>query len=87
MAEQPSEAEVEEIKNALASGNKIAAIKIYRGATGKDLKAAKDFIDALVPRLIEQDPEKYVKLSAQGQGCGLAVFLFVVLAAVGVLFT
>ncbi len=39
--------------------------------------------DALVPRLIEDDPATYGKLSTQGQGCGLAVFLFVVLAAVG----
>jgi ribosomal protein L7/L12 len=47
----------------------MEALKIYRAATGKHLQEAKDFIDALVPKLIEQDPEKSGNLSTpQGSG-------------------
>ena len=76
MADQPTQEQVEEITSALASGRKIEAIKIYREATGKGLKEAKDFVDALIPKLREQDPEKYAKLSSsQGVGCA-SVLLF-----------
>ena len=59
------------------SGRKIEAIKIYREATGKGVKEAKEFIDALIPKLKEQDPEKYAKLGAQGAGCA-SMLLFCV---------
>ena len=75
MAEQPTQEQIEQIGNALASGRKIEAIKIYRDATGEGLKDAKEFIDALIPKLIEQDPEKYAKLSAQGAGCASVILL------------
>lgn len=84
MAEQPTQEEVEQIKQALVSGRKIEAIRTYREATGKDVKAAKDFIDELVARLIEQDPETYGKLSSKGRGCGTAVVLFAGFVAAGV---
>jgi ribosomal protein L7/L12 len=74
MAEQLSKEQVEAVANALASGRKIEAIKIYREATGLGLKEAKDFIDVLTPKLIEQDPEKYNALkSTQGVGCASIV--------------
>ena len=59
MNDQPTPEEIRGIGDALASGNKIAAIKLYREATGKDLKEAKDFVEALLVQLQEQDPEKY----------------------------
>ena len=59
MNDQPTPEEIREIGDALASGNKIAAIKLYREATGKDLKSSKDFVEALLVQLREQDPEKY----------------------------
>ena len=77
MADEPTQEQIEEIGSALASGRKIEAIKIYREATGKDLKAAKEFVDALIPKLKEQDPEKYAKLSAQGTGCASVILLCV----------
>ncbi len=40
MEESPTPEEKQEIANALASGYSIEAIKIYRSATGKDLKEA-----------------------------------------------
>lgn len=83
MPEEPTQEQIEEIGSALSSGHKIQAIKIYREATGKDLKAAKEFIDALIPKLREQDPEKYAKLSAQGTGCASAILLCLGLTAGG----
>jgi len=47
------------------------------------LKDAKDFIDALIPELIEQDPEKYGALARQGGGC--ASVLVLALGGTGVL--
>ncbi len=83
MADQPTQEQIEEITSALAAGRKIEAIKIYREATGKGLKEAKDFIDALIPRLQEEDPQAYAKLSA-GQSSGCApVVLFCAGLAVG----
>ena len=84
MADQPTQEQIEEMGSALASGRKIEAIKIYRGATGKDLKAAKEFIDALIPTLKEQDPEKYARLSAQGAGCASVILLCVGLTAASI---
>lgn len=80
MSEELSKDTVDIIAGALESGRKIEAIKIYREATGQGLKEAKDFIDQLIPRLKEQDPERYAKLSASsGAGCASMI-----LVAVGV---
>lgn len=62
MADQPTQEQMEPIAEALASVRKIEAIKMYREATGKGLKEAKEFIDVLIPKLKEWDPEKYKKL-------------------------
>ncbi len=47
----------QQILNALIAGRKIEAIKLYRAATGKGLKEAKDFIDLLAKEMGERDPE------------------------------
>ena len=39
-----------EVVRALEQGNKIAAVKAYRNATGADLKESKDAVDALAER-------------------------------------
>jgi ribosomal protein L7/L12 len=44
---EPNPAALAEIRSALNAGNKIAAIKLYREATGLGLKAAKDAVEAL----------------------------------------
>jgi len=75
--------QIDRISDALASGRKIEAIKIYREATGQGLKEAKDFIEALIPKLKEQDPEKYASLG-QGSGCSSAAVLCIGLVAVAV---
>ncbi|MFY9255001.1 MAG: ribosomal protein L7/L12 [Fuerstiella sp.] len=70
---------IHEITDALAAAQKIQAIKIYRDATGKGLKEAKQFIDELTPQLIEQDPERFAKLQRAKAGCGSAVLIFALL--------
>jgi ribosomal protein L7/L12 len=44
---QPNPAALAEIRGALSAGNKIAAIKLYREATGLGLREAKDAVEAL----------------------------------------
>ncbi len=81
MPETPTQEQIDQITAALADGRKITAIKIYREATEKGLAEAKQFIDALIPQLIEQDPEKYANLSAsKGAGCTSVVLLGLVAA-------
>ncbi|MCP4787907.1 MAG: hypothetical protein GY903_34305 [Fuerstiella sp.] len=78
-----SETSIEQqVAEALAAGQKIQAIKIYRDATGKGLKDAKEFIDALIPRLIDEDPERYAALSNAGAGCGTTAGLLLFAVAV-----
>ncbi len=82
MADEPTPEQVRQIAEAVAAGHKLQAIKLYREATGKGLKEAKEFIDALAAELAEREPEKYASLS-QKKGCGAAVLcVAVVLAAV-----
>ncbi len=82
MTNQLTQQQIEEIQNALAGCKKIEAIKIYRAATGQGLKEAKDFVEALIPKLIEQDPERFENLASQNtSGCAGAVLLGIALAA------
>lgn len=86
MADIPNDEEIAEISDALADGNKIEAIKIYRKATDSGLKDAKEFIDTLIPKLIEKDPEKYEKIAKSGGGCAsMVVFALLLSGAVGLL--
>jgi len=81
MCEQLGDEKIQAMADALAAGRKIEAIKLYREATGKGLKEAKDFIDALVPKLKEQDPEKYAALG-ETKSAGCAPTILVALAFV-----
>lgn len=70
-----------EIVDSIVSGRKIAAIKIYREATGSGLKEAKEFVDALADRLREEQPSL---LPPKSSGCGAASIAF--LCVVGLVF-
>ena len=85
MADETDSSIEQQVAEALAAGQKIQAIKIYRDATGKGLKDAKEFIDALIPRLMEEDPERYAALSSGGAGCGSTAGLLLFAVAVTVL--
>ena len=86
MPDQPTKEQTQEIANALTGGHKLEAIRIYRAATGKSLKDAKDFVESLIPELIEQDPEKYKALARpQGAGCASAFIAVLGLGAAAAL--
>lgn len=74
---------IQEITTSLALGNRIEAIKTYRQATGQGLKESKEFIDQLIPELVEKDPERFAG-AAPGSGCGTAVLLLAAAVACGV---
>ena len=80
MDDHLSQQEVEAIGDALASGKKIEAIKIYREATGKGLKESKESIEALIPKLKEHDPDRFAKLSSSS-GCTSIIVLAIATAA------
>lgn len=85
MAHSLSDDQVGQISAAIYGGRKIEAIILYRQATGKGLKEAKDFIEALEVRLRAEAPERFT--SPPGAGCsktaaivliaGAAIYFFV----------
>lgn len=75
---------MEEIVSALADGNKIEAIKLYREASGVGLKDAKDAVEALIPKLVEKEPEKYEKISKSGGGCASLIVFALLLSGAAV---
>ena len=70
----------EQIAAALVAGRKIAAIRLYRQATGLDLTEAKAYVDQLSEDLCEREPERFA--AADNAGCGSAALLLVGVAAV-----
>ena len=84
MSEQESDSQmIAEITDALAANRRIEAIKIYCDAKGARLIEGKEFIDRLMPRLAEEDPEKFGHLTKSKSGCGTtagAVLLAILMA-------
>lgn len=66
--------QIGQIVELLHAGKKIDAIKIYRQATGADLKAAKESVEAIAR-------ERGIPSST---GCGPAVLLFAILLIVAI---
>ena len=76
MTDQLDQERADEIEQALAEGRKIEAIKLHRVATGVGLKEAKEAIDALIPRLVAKDPEKFARFAGgNGGGCASVLVL------------
>jgi len=73
MAQELTHEQINQITDILASGSKIEAIKMYRMFSGKDLKDSKDFIELLIPQLIQKDPVRFAKLAQQGKGCSFGL--------------
>jgi hypothetical protein len=71
------------IKEAIFCGHKIAAIKLYREATGTGLVEAKNAVEKLEAELRGTSPEKF-KAAPAGKGCVGVVMMVcaVVVAAV-----
>jgi Ribosomal protein L7/L12 C-terminal domain len=76
MAEDEIDQElIQAVTAALERGQKIQAIKVYKEATGKGLKDSKDFVEALIPKLVEQDPQRFARLTKSGGGCGNVILI------------
>lgn len=71
---EPTSKQLDEIRECLAGGRKIEAIKIYRGATGQGLKESKQYVESMIVKLLEQEPFKYEKLARSKAGC-MSVFI------------
>ncbi len=79
MTDQINSEQRSKIEEALSSGSKISAIKIYREFTNKGLKESKEYVDGMISELMERDPDKYAKLSSSGSGCrSAAIFLLLI---------
>lgn len=62
------------VSNALYAGNKIEAIKLYRTATGKDLKDSKDAVEKLALELEALNPAMFAKQRRQSGSMATLVF-------------
>jgi hypothetical protein len=64
------------IADALRVGNKIAAVKLHREATGLGLKESKDEVEAIEAGLRAKFPDQFPAKPAAGKGgcLGLVVF-------------
>lgn len=79
---QPNESQLQAIKVEIQGGQKIAAIKLYREATGVGLKEAKDAVEVIEKDLRQREPEKF-SLRTGKSGClgVLAVGVLLISAA------
>lgn len=75
MPNEPTDAQWRAIETEIFAGRKISAIKLYRSATGLDLKDSKDAIERYKTELRKQFPDK---APAARKGCGAAVLLLIV---------
>ena len=74
-----------QLAEALEKGRMIDAIKIYRDATGLDLKQSKDAIDSLYAELQKQDPDRFPERK-QTVGCGSSAAAITVLLVTALCF-
>jgi len=83
MGNMPEE-DAKKMTELIFAGQKIAAIKMYKEATGLGLKESKQFIDALEKQLREECPENFAH--AAKSGCSVLVAAGALLAmAAGVI--
>ena len=67
----------QQIAELLYAGQKIAAIKLYRQHSGRDLMDSKAFVDSLEAELRAKDPTRFAH-PVGGKGCaGAAAVLLV----------
>jgi hypothetical protein len=76
-----TDAGIAQISSALYAGQKIAAIKMYREATGAGLTEAKEAVELIERTLRETEPEKFTVPPSKG-GCLAIVIVLLVPAAV-----
>ena len=71
-----TDAQMNAIADALRAGNKIAAVKLHREATGLGLKESKYEVEAIETGLRTKFPDQFPAKPAAGKGgcLGLVVF-------------
>jgi hypothetical protein len=74
MANELTPAHLTAISNAIYSGHKIEAIKIYRTATGKDLKDSKDAVEKLAAELKARNPAMFARRRSQNGSLATLAF-------------
>jgi ribosomal L7/L12-like protein len=72
-----TDAGLAQISSALYAGKKIAAIKMYREATGAGLTEAKDAVELIERTLRETEPEKFTAPASKGGCLAIVIVLFV----------
>lgn len=70
------------IGNAIYADNKIEAIKLYRTATGKDLKDSKNAVEKLAMELEAKNPAMFAKRRRQGGSLATLVFWGAIVAVI-----
>jgi ribosomal protein L7/L12 len=71
MRDQPAEPELQAVRNAVQSGERIQAIKLYREMTGVDLNKAKQYVDRLASEQTKADRSKPKSVMARSFMVGL----------------
>jgi hypothetical protein len=74
MANELTPEQLTTVGNAVYSGNKIEAIKLYRTATGKDLKDSKDAVEKLAGELEARNPAMFARRRRQSGSWATLVF-------------
>ncbi len=75
------EEDAKKMTDFIFAGQKIAAIKMYKEATGLGLKESKDVIDALEKQLREECPDEFAHAAKTGCSLLLAAGALVTMAA------
>jgi len=74
MANELTPEQLTTISNDIYSGNKIEAIKLYRTATGKDIKDSKDAAGKLAAELEAGNPAMFARQRSQSGSLATPVF-------------
>ena len=82
MADELTSEQLTTVSNAIYSGNKIEAIKLYRIATGRDLKDSKDSVEKLAAELEARNPAMFARQRRQGGFLATLVFWGAVAAVI-----
>ncbi len=82
MADELTPEQLTAVSNAIYLGNKIEAIKLYRTATGKDLKDSKDAVEKLAADLEARNPAMFVRRRSQSGSLATLVFWGAVAAVI-----
>ena len=81
-----SSAVLAQVQEAVFSGRKLEAIKLYRIDTGASLKDAKEAVDKLEAEWRVVSPEKFKARQSKKGCCGIVVAIILVLHIAGILF-